>query len=82
MTCPAAHPEDRRPCDGPTDAVRITDSTGTETLGCIRHGAALLASMDGARVHPGPGDTGNAAITTYKRAAKLRPFDFSTDPED
>jgi len=37
--------------------------------------------MVGTRVYPGPGDPGDAAITAYKRAQQLRPFDFTADPE-
>lgn len=77
--CPAAHVEDHRPCEGPSDAVRIVDRVGGEVSGCVRHGAVLLASLDGARVFPG--SVGGAAIEVYARAQRRRPFDFDTDDE-
>jgi hypothetical protein len=68
--CEAAHPDDRSPCEGPRDAVRIVDSTGGHALGCLRHAAVLLAALVGGRVYPlsVPG----AAIEVYHRAARLR----------
>ena len=77
MTCQAAHPEDRRPCDGPVDAVIVTDATGEQQTGCVRHAAASLASVTDLRVHPGPGDTGSNAIAAYQQARQRRPFDFT-----
>lgn len=81
--CAAAHAEDRSPCEGVFDAVRVSDRAGEETLACVHHGAVLLASLAGGEVHPGPrmctGDGSvapGAAIDVYQRAQQLRPFAF------
>ncbi len=74
--CAAAHAEDARGCEGSREAVRIVDLTGGETTGCVLHGAVLLASLVEARVYPGSGDPGGAAIEVYQRAQSLEPFDF------
>jgi hypothetical protein len=73
--CPAAHAEDSRSCDGPTDAVRIVDRTGAEVAACPLHGAVLLASLDGGRVFPLNGPAGSA-IAVYVRARALPSSDF------
>lgn len=70
--CGAAHDDDPSPCDSPVDSVRIVDKLGDEAFGCHRHGAALLASLEGGRVYPGSG----SAIEAYRRARKLKPFEF------
>jgi hypothetical protein len=72
--CEAAHVEDRRPCEGRSDAVRIIDREGNQAWGCVLHGAKLLASLDNARVIVGTVD--GAAIETYQRARDIKPFDF------
>jgi hypothetical protein len=74
--CQAAHPDDKSPCEGVTDAVRVKDSAGREALGCVRHGAVLLASLAGGAVYPGPGGVGGEAIEVYQRAKALKPFEF------
>lgn len=74
--CPAAHAEDASDCEGPPDAVRVLDAAGDEVTGCVHHGAVLLASLDGARVSPGPGGAQGAATETFRRAQALRPFTF------
>ena len=71
--CEAAHVEDKRPCEGPPTAVRIVDRTDAEATGCLLHGAALLASIEGGRVYPLDG----SAIEVYQRAQTMRPFDFA-----
>jgi hypothetical protein len=68
--CSAAHSEDPRPCEGPTDAVQIVDQTGATAAACVLHGAVLLASLAGGRVCLLDGPQG-AAIAVYTRA-----FDF------
>jgi hypothetical protein len=73
--CPAAHAEDPRPCDGPTDTVRIVDRPGAEVAACPLHGAVLLASLDRGRVYPLAGPSGSA-IGVYALARTLPPFDF------
>ncbi len=88
--CAAAHRDDPTPCEGPQDAVEIRsrfmsrarDADTVGVLGCVRHGAHMLASLDGGRVYPGPGDTaGHAAIDTYKQAQTTPPFAW-TDPSE
>jgi hypothetical protein len=71
--CEAAHAEDQSPCEGSDDAVLVVDQAGGEALGCLRHGAALLASLEGGRVYPGTG----SAIEVYRRAQALRPFEWA-----
>jgi hypothetical protein len=73
--CAAAHAEDVSACEGPLDAVRVVDELGGEVLGCVRHGAVLLASLECGRVYPGPGHDGYA-IEVFKRAQQLKPFNF------
>jgi hypothetical protein len=77
--CEAAHEADLRPCDGPGDAVRIVDRTGASAQGCLVHGSALLASLEGGRVYPLYGSSGSA-ITVYTRARSMTPFDFLAAP--
>lgn len=82
--CDAAHPDDPTPCEGPHDAVEIRarfmsrarDAMTTGTLGCVHHGAHLLARLDGGRVYPGPDNsqTGQGSATdAFKRAQTLKP---------
>lgn len=75
--CAAAHDEDLRPCEGSPRAARVVDASGGEVYGCVLHGAALLASLDGGRVHAG--DTDGAAIEVFRRAQSLTPFAFGED---
>jgi hypothetical protein len=74
--CYAAHPDDSSPCDGPPDAVRVVDQTGAETLGCVNHGSALLASLTGGRVYP-TGVVPGAGVEAFERAQRRRPYDFT-----
>ena|SRR5690349_13708220 len=82
--CAAAHVEDPSPCDGAPRAVRVADQEGGEVTGCVRHGAALLASLDGGRVHPGP-DAGEgdviAAFTLAQTLAAVSGVDRTVTPE-
>lgn len=71
--CPAAHPEDLSPCEGPQDAVTVVDRQGAEALGCVHHAARLYASLDRPRVYPSEGHLG-AAVEVYRRAQQLKPF--------
>jgi hypothetical protein len=75
--CPVAHDDDRSPCVGPPDAVRVVDRAGEQRYGCVVHAAVALASIEHARVYPGslPG----AAVEAYCRARQLRPFEFAPD---
>lgn len=76
--CAAAHPDDRRPCEGPPDAVRVVDQFEASVSACVRHGAVLLATLEGGRVYPG--SVQGAAIEVYERAQKLRPYEFGPSP--
>lgn len=84
LRCATAHPDDPTPCQGPRDAVLIRDrqmsrarNAMTEGVaGCVHHGARLLASLDGGRVYPGPGDQADAAIEAYTLAQTLRPYEW------
>lgn len=77
IRCAAAHPEDRSPCDGPADAVRVVDPVGDGVIGCVQHAAVALASIEGARVYPHSVD--EAAIEAFQRAQLLEPFEFDPD---
>ena len=58
MGCDARHHRDRTRCEGPADAVEVVDRSGSTVAGCVRHGAALVATLDGGRVVDGPGSAG------------------------
>ncbi len=77
--CPAAHPDDPTPCDGPV-AVTILDASGSGVDGCEQHAARMLASIDGARVVPMPGGPDGAAIRVFKAADIIRPFPWVEGP--
>lgn len=74
--CGAAHAEDGSPCDGPAGAVRIVDQTDAEVLGCVHHGSALLASVEGVRVYVGPDGQPGDALAAYHQARSRSPFAF------
>ncbi|MFI5684677.1 hypothetical protein [Streptomyces sp. NPDC051636] len=76
--CPAAHPEDLTPCDGPI-VVTILDTHNAGADGCEHHGARLLASLDGGRVYPLPDAPESAAIRVFKAADSTRPFPWLTN---
>ncbi|MEU8906527.1 hypothetical protein [Streptomyces mirabilis] len=71
--CPAAHPDDPTPCDGPA-VVTVLDAANAGANGCEHHGARLLASLDGGRVYALPGAPAGAAIRVFKTAGATRPF--------
>jgi hypothetical protein len=77
--CPAAHPEDPTPCDGPA-AVTILDKTNAGADGCEHHGARLLASIEGGRVYALPDAPEGAAIRVFKAADSIRPFPWVPGP--
>lgn len=76
--CPAAHPEDPTPCDGPP-VVTVLDRHNAGADGCEHHGARLLASLEGGRVYALPTASAGAAIRTFKAADGIRPFSWLTD---
>lgn len=77
--CPAAHPEDPTPCDGPP-AVTVLDAANAGADGCEHHGARLLASLEGGRVYGLPDAPDGAAIRVFKAAQTIRPFPWLDGP--
>jgi hypothetical protein len=77
--CPAAHPEDPTPCDGPP-VVTVLDRQNAGADGCEHHAARLLASLDQGRVHPLPDAPEGAAIRVFKAADGIRPFCWLDGP--
>jgi hypothetical protein len=71
--CQAAHRDDRSPCQGPHNAVRVLDRAGQARYGCVHHAAVAVASIAGARVRPG--SQLGAAFEAYQRARTRRPFE-------
>jgi hypothetical protein len=77
--CPAAHPEDPTPCDGPV-AVMVLDAHNAGARGCEHHAARLLASLQGGRVYALPDAPAGAAIRVFKAADTIRPFPWLDGP--
>ncbi|MQS99032.1 hypothetical protein FF041_02100 [Streptomyces jumonjinensis] len=73
--CAAAHADDPTRCEGAGDAVLVRDryTAVGGVLGCVHHGARMLASIEGGRVYPGHAP-GSAAIAVWTRAQSIRPF--------
>lgn len=71
--CPAAHPEDPTPCDGPA-VVTILDRQNAGADGCEHHGARMLASLEGGRVYALPDAPEGSAIRVFKAAATTKPY--------
>jgi hypothetical protein len=76
--CPAAHPEDPTPCDGPS-VVTVLDRKNHGADGCEHHAARLLASLDGGRVYALLAAPAGTAIRVFKAADSTRPFAWVTD---
>ncbi|HEY8981733.1 MAG TPA: hypothetical protein VIU15_19375 [Streptomyces sp.] len=76
--CPAAHPDDPTPCDGPP-VVTVLDRQNAGANGCEHHGARLLASLEGGRVYALPDAPAGAAIRVFKAADGIHPFPWITD---
>lgn len=70
--CAAADARDPTPCEGRADAVAVLDAAGRQLTGCVHHGARLLASLDGGRLHPSAAAL-PWAVEVYCRAAELPP---------
>lgn len=79
LRCPAAHPEDPTPCDGPP-VVTVLDAQNAGANGCEHHGARLLASLEGGRVYALPDAPAGAAIRVFKAAGTTRPFAWVDGP--
>ncbi|MFF1740651.1 hypothetical protein [Streptomyces mirabilis] len=77
--CPAAHPEDPTPCDGPP-VVTVLDAVNAGADGCEHHGARILASLEGARVYALPHAPEGAAIRVFRAADGIRPFCWFDGP--
>lgn len=78
LRCPAAHPEDPTPCEGPV-VVTVLDANNAGSDGCAHHGARLLASLEGGRVYALPDAPNGTAIAVFKAADTLRPYPWLTD---
>lgn len=76
--CPAAHPDDPSPCDGPP-VVTVLDAANAGADGCEHHGARLLASLDGGRVYALPDAPDGSAIRVCKATDTTRPFAWCED---
>ncbi|MEV7001137.1 hypothetical protein AB0N62_26075 [Streptomyces sp. NPDC093982] len=76
--CPAAHPEDPTPCEGPP-VVTVLDRHNAGAEGCAHHGARLLASLEGGYVISLPDHYG-AAVRVTKAADSIRPFPWADGP--
>lgn len=76
--CAAAHRDDPTPCDGPA-VVTVLDAVNAGADGCERHGARLLASLDGGRVYALPDAPAGAALRVFKAADGTRPFAWCDD---
>ncbi|MER5468914.1 hypothetical protein [Streptomyces sp. NPDC002685] len=77
--CPAAHPDDPTPCAGPV-VVTVLDAFNAGADGCEHHGARLLASLDGGRIHALPDAPDGAALRTFTAADGIRPFCWFDGP--
>lgn len=77
--CGAAHGDDPTPCSGPP-TVTVLDSQNAGAHGCEHHGARLLASLDGGRVHGLPDAAPGTAIRVFKAAQGVRPFPWVDGP--
>lgn len=75
--CQAAHPEDPTPCQGPGDAVTVSDRSGNSADGCEHHAARLLASLEGGHLEPGTVE--GAAIRVFESANRTRPYPWLAD---
>ncbi|MEU2584484.1 hypothetical protein ABZ612_16310 [Streptomyces avermitilis] len=79
VRCPAAHPQDPTPCDGPP-VVTVLDANNAGADGCEHHAVRLLASLDGGRVYALPDAPDGAAIRVFKAADTTRPFVWFDGP--
>ncbi|KAB1149486.1 hypothetical protein F7R91_05525 [Streptomyces luteolifulvus] len=77
--CPAAHPDDPSPCNGPA-VVTVLDATNAGADGCEHHGARLLASLEGGRVYGLPDAPDGAAVRVFQTADTTRPFAWVDAP--
>lgn len=81
VRCPAADPADPTPCEGPPDAVAVTEMSdlgvldhvrkGEALAACEYHGARVPASMVDGRVDPGPAGSG-PCVAVFAWAKTLR----------
>ncbi|MEO3767687.1 hypothetical protein [Streptomyces sp. B5E4] len=71
--CPAAHPDDPTPCEGPAVAT-VLDVHNTGADGCEHHAARLLASLQDGRVYTLPDAPAGAALRVSTAADAIPPF--------
>lgn len=76
--CPAAHPEDPEPCDGPV-TVTVLDSQEGSVNGCVTHAARLLASLGGGRARALPGAPPVDPLRALRQADRLPPYPWLVD---
>lgn len=72
--CGTADAHDPTPCEGTRHTVTVVDREGRQHTGCVHHSARLLASLEGARVHPAAAVLPWAVVEVYCRAAELPPY--------
>ncbi|MFE6589971.1 hypothetical protein [Streptomyces sp. NPDC057781] len=73
VRCPAAHPEDLTPCEGPV-VVTIIDKQDAGADGCEHHAARMLASITGARPVAKPNAPAGVAARVFRAAHHTHPF--------
>lgn len=73
LHCPAAHPEDPIPCNGPV-VVTILDEENGSADGCELHAVRLLASLVGGRPVAKPDIPEGIALRIRHEASRTRPF--------
>lgn len=71
--CPAAHPLDTDPCDGPV-SVAVVDREQAGTRGCERHAARILATLEGAHPYALEDAPEGAAQRVFLASADLAPL--------
>ncbi|MGW0495025.1 hypothetical protein ACWD0Z_06175 [Streptomyces sp. NPDC003007] len=71
--CPAAHPEDPTPCEGPV-VVTVLDAENAGADGCELHAVRLLASLVGGRPVAKPDAPDGIALRIFHEASRTRPF--------
>ncbi|MGW6795126.1 hypothetical protein [Streptomyces chartreusis] len=71
--CPAAHPEDPAPCDGPI-VVTVLDSQNAGADGCELHAIRMLASITDARPVAKPDAPAGVTSRIFRAAQHTHPF--------
>ncbi|MEU9655322.1 hypothetical protein [Streptomyces chartreusis] len=71
--CPAAHPQDPAPCDGPI-VVTVLDAQNAGADGCELHAIRMLASITDARPVAKPDAPAGVASRIFRAAQHTHPF--------